>query len=186
MPEALEAAELEGAQRAGGLAGCVVRGPLSFDLAFDAEAAARKRLLDAEFGVADVLLFPNLVAANLTVKAIMYTARCRFGGEGEAHFDDIGIALYRLAPGRPMALYHDEAGQQDFLVLHGSCTLIIEGVQRQLHVALGAPSHLLGDLALLGLAQPGVLGLVPFPHSAAGAGEADEHQRRPQAHARPI
>ena len=61
-----------------------------------------------------------------------YTARCRFGGEGEAHFDDIGIALYRLAPGRPMALYHDEAGQEDFLVLHGSCTLIIEGVQRKL------------------------------------------------------
>ena len=26
------------------------------------------------------MLFPNLLAANLTVKAIMYTAECRFGG----------------------------------------------------------------------------------------------------------
>jgi phosphotransacetylase len=31
-------------------------------------------------GAADILLFPNLVSANLTVKAIMYTADCRFGG----------------------------------------------------------------------------------------------------------
>jgi phosphotransacetylase len=31
-------------------------------------------------GAADVMLFPNLVAANLTVKAMMYTADCRFGG----------------------------------------------------------------------------------------------------------
>jgi phosphotransacetylase len=26
------------------------------------------------------MLFPNLLSANLTVKAIMYTADCRFGG----------------------------------------------------------------------------------------------------------
>jgi phosphotransacetylase len=31
-------------------------------------------------GRADVLIFPGLAAANLTVKAIMYTADCRFGG----------------------------------------------------------------------------------------------------------
>ena len=29
---------------------------------------------------ADALVFPNLLSANLTVKAIMYTAACRFGG----------------------------------------------------------------------------------------------------------
>jgi phosphate butyryltransferase len=80
MPETLQAAELQRRNQSGEIAGCVVRGPLSFDLAFDADAAARKRLLDPRFGVADILLFPNLVSANLTVKAIMYTARCRFGG----------------------------------------------------------------------------------------------------------
>jgi phosphotransacetylase len=80
MPETLDAAELERRQRAGELSGCVVRGPLSFDLAFDVEAAVKKQRHDPAFGIADVLLFPNLLAANLTVKAIMYTAACRFGG----------------------------------------------------------------------------------------------------------
>jgi uncharacterized cupin superfamily protein len=57
---------------------------------------------------------------------------CRFGGQGEAHFDELGLALYWLAPGEPMALYHHEAGQEDFLVLQGECTLIAEGVERAL------------------------------------------------------
>jgi len=55
-----------------------VRGPLSFDLAYAPDAAAKKGL--GNLGNADVMLFPNLVSANLTVKAIMYTAACRFGG----------------------------------------------------------------------------------------------------------
>ena len=61
-----------------------------------------------------------------------YRSRCRFGGEGEAHFDELGIGLYWIAPGRPMSLYHHEAGQEDFLVLRGRCTLIIEGQERSL------------------------------------------------------
>jgi phosphotransacetylase len=80
MPETLDAAELERRNRAGEIAGCVVRGPLSFDMAFDAEAATKKQRHDPAFGVPDILLFPNLLSANLTVKAIMYTAECRFGG----------------------------------------------------------------------------------------------------------
>jgi uncharacterized cupin superfamily protein len=57
---------------------------------------------------------------------------CRFGGQGEAHFDHLGVGLYWLKPGRPMALYHHEAGQEDFLVLAGCCTLIAEGQERPL------------------------------------------------------
>lgn len=59
-------------------------------------------------------------------------AVCRFGGEGEAHFDELGIGLYWVEPGKPMSLYHHEAGQEDFLVLAGECTLIIEGEERRL------------------------------------------------------
>ncbi len=80
MPETLDAAELERRNRAGEISGCVVRGPLSFDLAFDPDAGVKKQRQDPAFGVADILLFPNLLSANLTVKAIMYTADCRFGG----------------------------------------------------------------------------------------------------------
>jgi uncharacterized cupin superfamily protein len=57
---------------------------------------------------------------------------CRFGGEGDAHFDDLGLALYWLEPGRAMSLYHHEAGQEDFLVLRGRCLLIVEGEERPL------------------------------------------------------
>jgi uncharacterized cupin superfamily protein len=59
-------------------------------------------------------------------------SRARFGGEGEAHFDDLGISLNVIEPGKPMALYHHEAGQEDFLVLQGEATLIVEGEERPL------------------------------------------------------
>jgi uncharacterized cupin superfamily protein len=57
---------------------------------------------------------------------------CKFGGEGPAHFDDLGIGLYWIEPGQPMTLYHHEAGQEDFLILRGQCILVIEGEERTL------------------------------------------------------
>jgi phosphotransacetylase len=80
MPETIEAAELARRNQKGEFPGCVVQGPLSFDLAYAPEAAAAKQVAGAVSGAADVMIFPNLLAANLTVKAIMYTAPCRFGG----------------------------------------------------------------------------------------------------------
>jgi phosphate butyryltransferase len=80
MPETLEAAELVRRQQASPLPACEVQGPLSFDLAYAPEAGAKKGLSGPVVGAADILLFPNLTAANLTVKAIMYTADCHFGG----------------------------------------------------------------------------------------------------------
>jgi len=59
-------------------------------------------------------------------------AVCRFGGEGEAHFDQLGISLYWLEPGKPMSMYHDEAGQEDFLILRGEALLLVEGEERRL------------------------------------------------------
>ena len=80
LPDTIEAAELQHRSAAGEFRGCVVQGPLSFDLAYAPDAADRKRVGGPVVGAADVFLFPNLLAANLTVKAIMYTADCRFGG----------------------------------------------------------------------------------------------------------
>jgi quercetin dioxygenase-like cupin family protein len=59
-------------------------------------------------------------------------AVAKFGGQGEAHFDELGIALYWLEPGQPMAMYHHEAGQEDFLVLRGRALAIVEGDERAL------------------------------------------------------
>lgn len=80
MPETEDAAELQRRSEAGEWPDCLVQGPLSFDLAYEADACAKKRIEGEVVGRADALLFPNLLSANLTVKAIMYTAGCRFGG----------------------------------------------------------------------------------------------------------
>ncbi|MGI8885356.1 MAG: hypothetical protein ACR2G9_00340, partial [Gaiellaceae bacterium] len=44
--------------------------------------------------------------------------------EGEADFSQLGINLSVLDPGVPMAMYHWEADQEDFLVLSGEALLI--------------------------------------------------------------
>jgi phosphotransacetylase len=80
LPDTLEAAELQSRSQGGEFPGCTVQGPLSFDLAYAAEAAGRKGVAGPAAGSADVMLFPDLTSANLAVKAIMYTADCRFGG----------------------------------------------------------------------------------------------------------
>ena len=56
--------------------------------------------------------------------------------EGDADFRQVGINLFVLAPGEPMAMYHWEADQEDFLVLSGEALLIVEGEERPL-VSLG-------------------------------------------------
>jgi phosphate butyryltransferase len=80
MPETVEAFELARRSQQGEFGDCLIEGPLSFDLAYAADAGSKKRVEGSVVGAADVMLFPNLLAANLTVKAIMYTADCRFGG----------------------------------------------------------------------------------------------------------
>jgi uncharacterized cupin superfamily protein len=71
--------------------------------------------------------------------------------EGEPDFAQYAIHLVTLGPGEPMAMYHWEADQEDFLVLAGEALLIVEGEERALrrwdfvhcppgtnHVILGA------------------------------------------------
>ena len=77
------------------------------------------------------------------------TALCDL--EGDTEFPQLGINVSVLGPGEPMAMYHWEADQEDFLVLSGEALLIVEGEERPLkqwdfvhcpprtnHVILGA------------------------------------------------
>jgi uncharacterized cupin superfamily protein len=57
-------------------------------------------------------------------------AVCRF--EGDPPFPQLGINLRVLAPGEPMAMYHWEADEEDFLVIGGEALLVVEGVERPL------------------------------------------------------
>ncbi len=60
---------------------------------------------------------------------------CEFEGagfEGATDFHQLGINLTILAPGEPMAMYHRETDQEDFLVLAGEALAIVEGEERPL------------------------------------------------------
>ena len=62
-------------------------------------------------------------------------ALCEFEGaeiEGATDFLQLGINLTLLGPGEPMAMYHREADQEDFLVLSGEALLVVEGDERPL------------------------------------------------------
>jgi uncharacterized cupin superfamily protein len=52
--------------------------------------------------------------------------------ENERRFEQFGLNPFVLEPGEPMAMYHWEGDQEDFLVVSGEAILIIEGEERQL------------------------------------------------------
>lgn len=80
MPVTVEAAELTQMNKDGKITGCVVDGPLSLDLAIDAEAAKHKGATDRAIqGDADILLFPDIHSGNLVYKAMVHTAEVTNG-----------------------------------------------------------------------------------------------------------
>lgn len=59
-----------------------------------------------------------------------FGALARF--EGQAKFPQFGINVRVLQPGQSNCYYHREDQQEDFLVLAGSCRLLVEGRERML------------------------------------------------------
>jgi uncharacterized cupin superfamily protein len=50
----------------------------------------------------------------------------------QRRFEQVGVNLDVVAPGQASGLYHAEGDQEDFLVLHGECVLLIAGEERRL------------------------------------------------------
>lgn len=76
----VDAVELTKMSAEGKISGCIVDGPLSLDLAIDAEAARHKGATDRKIvGDADILLFPDIHAGNITYKCLVHTADVRNG-----------------------------------------------------------------------------------------------------------
>jgi len=76
---------------------------------------------------------------------------------GDILFDQLGVGITVLGPGEPMSMYHWETDEEDFLVLAGEGTLIVEGEERPLrqwdlvhcppqaaHVIVGGPCVVFG------------------------------------------
>lgn len=80
MPETLDAVELKKRNQEGALAGCLMEGPLSYDLAMSRESAAIKGLESPVCGEADLLLAPDIAAGNILAKALIYSAGAHRAG----------------------------------------------------------------------------------------------------------
>jgi uncharacterized cupin superfamily protein len=52
--------------------------------------------------------------------------------EGKRPFRQLGINISILEPGQSLGLYHREKAQEDFLILAGTCLLILEDQEREL------------------------------------------------------
>ena len=50
----------------------------------------------------------------------------------EAPWPDTGVNIQIMQPGQPNCRYHSEPVQEDFLVLHGECVVILNGEERPL------------------------------------------------------
>ena len=68
IPACVDAAIISKMNERGQIKGCVVEGPISLDLATDAETAAIKGMKSPVAGDADCLVFPNLESSNVFYK----------------------------------------------------------------------------------------------------------------------
>ena len=80
LPSTIDAAILTQMNRRQQITGCLVDGPLAFDIAISPEAAAMKNIVSPVAGAAEILVCPNIETANIMVKAVMY-----FTGQEAAH-----------------------------------------------------------------------------------------------------
>jgi len=110
-------------------------------------------------------------------------------------FAETGFTLAVLEPGKPTGMYHAESGQEDFLVLSGSCLLVIEEEERPLrawdfvhcpagtrHIFVGA-----GDepcvIFMTGARRPGKTIVYPESEAALARGAGVETETNAPAEA---
>ena len=80
MPESVEAGKLKEHWQNGEIAGCIVEGPISYDLSMDAEAAQIKGYSSPVCGETDILVVPDIASGNLLIKSLMFTGGARVAG----------------------------------------------------------------------------------------------------------
>lgn len=59
---------------------CVIEGPIAFDVAFDPQAAAHKKIDSKITGDVDLVVFPNIEAGNIMGKSWIHLCRCPWAG----------------------------------------------------------------------------------------------------------
>jgi len=80
MIETIEADALKQMNLRGELTGCVVEGPISYDVAMSAEIANHKGFVCPYCGEFDVLVVPNMTCGNILAKSWIITAGAQMAG----------------------------------------------------------------------------------------------------------
>jgi len=80
QPATIDAAALAKMADRGQIEGGIVDGPLAFDIAISAAAAAAKHLVSAVAGDPDILLVPDLESGNMLAKQLQYLAGAESAG----------------------------------------------------------------------------------------------------------
>lgn len=80
MPSTVDAGELKKRNENGDIKGCIVEGPISFDLAYSKKAKELKGYESDVAGDADILLVPDIQAGNLLAKSLNLAAGGKLAG----------------------------------------------------------------------------------------------------------
>ncbi len=79
-PDSVDAAALKEMNQSGTITGCIVEGPISFDLAIVSERAVAKGYESPCAGDCDVLVVPNITAGNILGKSLVEMAGAKMAG----------------------------------------------------------------------------------------------------------
>jgi phosphotransacetylase len=80
MKESVEAGELREKAASGEISGCILEGPISYDLAMDRDSASIKEYTSPVAGEADILVVPDISAGNLLAKSLTITGGAKTCG----------------------------------------------------------------------------------------------------------
>lgn len=80
MPETLDAAALKKMNQEGEISGCIVEGPISYDLAMSKRSARLKEYDSPVTGNVDLFIVPNMATGNILGKALVYAGGAKMAG----------------------------------------------------------------------------------------------------------
>ena len=80
MPETIDASLLSRMAMRKQIKGCIIDGPLAFDLAVSKESAKHKKVESEVAGDSDILLVPDIASGNILAKTLIYMTDCKVAG----------------------------------------------------------------------------------------------------------
>jgi len=80
MPEAVDGGKLKEMNQKGEITGCIIEGPISYDIAMNKESGIIKGFNSPVAGDPDILIVPNITAGNILGKCLVYSAGAKMAG----------------------------------------------------------------------------------------------------------